>query len=265
MNIWDSYNARLCASGYDKRSTSLQREQRFLNTKLPNSLSYHTLIVDGENRNLAVINTDNLATKTLCSFPGEDIRHGSLVEWMNNHWLVTERDANNELYTRAKMRQCNYLLRWIADDGMIVERWCIIEDGTKYLTGEYGDNQFIITRGDARVSMTIARDDYTIKLNRDNRFIIDDYSSPNVLAYRLTKPFKLGGTYNGNGVLCFVLQECNTEDSDNLELHIANYYDYFPHEMQDADDNKSHEDIDGVLSDNSNDEPTKQPGKKVWL
>ena len=61
-----------------------------------------------------------------------------------------------------------------------------------------------------------------------NRFLIDDYDSPNVLAYRLTKPFKLGGTFMGSGVLSFVLQECNTEDSDDLERHIANYYDYFP-------------------------------------
>ena len=65
--------------------------------------------------------------------------------------------------------------------------------------------------------------------------MIDDYDSPNVLAYRLTKPFKLGGSYVGNGVLYFVLQECNTEDSDNFDLHIANYYNYFPRETQDVE------------------------------
>ncbi len=131
MSVWDSYNARLNANGYDKRDTAMQRERRLLNTKLPNTLSYHQLTIDGKPQNLAVINTDNLDLKTLCSMPGEDIRHGSLVEWMGNRWLVTERDANNELYTRAKMRQCNYLLRWIDDNGSIVERWCIVEDGTK--------------------------------------------------------------------------------------------------------------------------------------
>lgn len=270
MSVWDSYSARLNASGYDKRSAAMQRERRFLNVKLPNSLSYHQLVVDGEVRNLAVINSDNLDLKTICSLPGEDIRHGSLVEWMDNRWLVTERDANNELYTKAKMRQCNYLLRWIADDGNIIERWCIIEDGTKYLTGEYGDNQYIITRGDSRISMTIARDEYTIKLNRDNRFLIDDYDSENILAYRLTKPFKLGGSYNGNGVLYFVLQECNTEDGDNLELHIANYYDHFPRETQEPDgqepeNDAKREDVDEFLNGGEKDTPPEQPGKKVWL
>lgn len=267
MSVWGSYGARLSASGYDKRGAAIQRERRFLNAKLPASLSYHQLVVDGESRNLAVINSDNLDLKTLCSLPGEDIRHGSLVEWMDNRWLVTERDANSELYTRAKMRQCNYLLRWIANDGTIVERWCIIEDGTKYLTGEYGDNQYIITRGDSRISMTIARDEYTIQFNRDHRFLIDDYDSNNVLAYRLTKPFKLGGSYNGDGVLYLVLQECNTEDSDNLELHIANYYDYFPRENAQKDDDDRHEESteDFLNGDEKKDEPPKETGKKVWL
>ena len=123
-----------------------------------------------------------------------------------------------------------------------------------YLTGEYGDNDFIVVRGDSRISLTLAKDEYSIQLNRNNRFLIDDYDSKNVLAYRLTKPFKLGGSYNGEGVLNFVLTECNTEDSDNIELHIANYYDHFPKEKPDEPDTPS--------GDNTPDVPD---GKKVWL
>ena len=131
MGVWDSYAARLDTRGRDRRATAFRREQRFLNVKMPTSLSYHHAIIDGVERELVINNSDNLDTKTLNSLPGEDIRHGALVEWMGNHWLVTEKDYNNELYTSAKMRQCNYLLRWIAQDGTIVERWSIIEDGTK--------------------------------------------------------------------------------------------------------------------------------------
>ena len=203
---------------------------------------------------MAVINSDNLNLKALCTMPGEDLPHGGLVEWMGNHWLITEKDANNELYTKGTMKQCNYLLRWIAEDDTVVERWCVIEDGTKYLTGEYGDNDFIVVRGDSRISLTLAKDEYSIQLNRNNRFLIDDYDSKNVLAYRLTKPFKLGGSYNGEGVLNFVLTECNTEDSDNIELHIANYYDHFPKEKPDEPDTPS--------GDNTPDVPD---GKKVWF
>lgn len=261
MSFWDTYRSRLNAQGGDRRNVVLQRERRFLNEKMPSSLSYHSAIIDGKPHNLAIINSDNLFQKTLCSLPGEDLPHGGTVDWMENKWLITERDANNELYTRGVMRQCNYLLKWIADDGNIIERWCIVEDGTKYLTGEYGDNQYILTRGDTRISVTLPRDEYTVKLNRKNRFLIDDYASPNVLAYELTKPFKLGGTFNDSGVLIFVMQECNTEDTDNLELHIANYYDHFPRdnsvtEKQDSIQESGVQDIDTADD---------KPGKKVWF
>ena len=252
MSVWDSYRSRINVHGGNKRGAALQKEFRFLMEKIPGSLSYHNAVIDGEQRELAIIDSDNLDTKTLCSMPGEDLPHGGLVEWMDNRWLIIERDANNEVYTKAKMRQCNYLLRWIADDGSIVERWCIVEDGTKYLTGEYSDNDFIITRGDSRIALIIAKDRYTIRLNRDDRFLIDDYASPNVLAYRLTKPFKLGGSYDNRGILSFVLQECNTEDTDNFELHIANYYDHFPRKESDCTPEPPMED----------DEPG---GKKVWI
>lgn len=110
---------------------------------------------------------------------------------------------------------------------------------TTDLTGEYGDRNFVVNRGDSRISMILPLDEDTLKLNRTNRFLIDDYGSANILAYRLTKPFKLGGSYSENGVLSFVLTECNTEATDNLELHIANYYEHFPieeHEPIGGDD-----------------------------
>ena len=100
------------------------------------------------------------------------------------------------------------------------------------LTGEtmssYNENGMVL--GDTRISMMIARDKYTVDFNRKTRFLIDDYDSDNVLAYRVSKPFKLGMVYNGRGVIPYVLVEANTEETDNFELHIANYYEHFPRE-----------------------------------
>ena len=250
MGVWDIYYARPGRKGADRRDLILKREQDFIRRKLPLNLSYKTLLINGQEQNAAVISSDNLDTKTICSLPNEDFPHGGLVYWMDQHWLITGKDADNEVYTRGTMRQCNHLLKWVNDEGNIVERWCIVEDGTKYLTGEYGDNDFIVTRGDARATMIITRDKETVKLGRKNRFIIDDSDSLTPLAYRLTKPFKLGGSYNGNGIISYVLAECNTEDSDNLELRIANYYDHFPRKEGGAD---------------TPDTPGADDGKKVWI
>lgn len=230
MNVWERYDSRIRAGGSTPREKAYINECNFLNAKLPGSLSYHKAIINGEERELAIINSDNFDMKTLCTLPGETLPHGGLVYWSGNYWLITEIDVNTEVYARGKMRQCNYLLRFISNDKQIIERWCIIDDGTRYLSGEYGDREMIMLRGDSRISMTIAKDEYTSQFGRENRFIIDDYDSKNVLAYRMTKPYKLGGTYGANGVYYFVLTECNTEDDDNLELHIADYYQYFPRE-----------------------------------
>ena len=234
MSHWNTYFSRLRLNGTNKRDAMLRREQRFLNSKLPTSLSYHQAIINGEDRSLAIINSDDLNQKTLCTLPGEKLAHGGLVEWMDHYWLITELDANNELYSKGIMRCCNYQLRWVADDGKIVERWCIVEDGTKYMTGENGGNDYAY--GDTRIAVTLPLDDCTIKLNRKNRFLIDNFDSPTVLAYELTKPFKLGGTYGQDGVVTYIMQECNTEDTDNFDLHIANYYKHFPRDVMSSNE-----------------------------
>lgn len=255
MSAWDQYEARMNAVGPDRRTATLKREHRFLTTKLPDSLSYQTAIIDSVSQDVAIINTDNLNEKFIFSMPGESITHGGLVEWENNYWLVTERDAADEVYTRAKMIQCNYLLRWVDSESVIHEQWCIIEDGTKYLTGQYEDRDFIVTRGDSRLGMIIAKNEYTTKMKRGCRFLIDDADSELMLAYELTKPFKLGGVFNGAGVFKFVLQEVNTTDDDNQDLRIADYYKYFPRPEPDAT-------TSDIRIDPSN---TTEGGKKVWL
>lgn len=258
MGVWDSYQSRLSAMGTTKREAALNREKAYLSRKLPSSLSYHTVSMNGVERNLAIINSDNLNQKTLCSLPGEEIISGSLVYWNDNYWLVTAVDANNEVYTKAIMLQCNHRLRWIAADGHIIERWCIVSDGTKYLTGEtissYNENGMSL--GDTRISVSLARDEYTVQLNRGFRFLIDDEDSDTVLAYRLTKPFKIGGVYNGNGVMSFVMTEVNTEDDDNFDLRIADYYKHFPRK---TDGNTDNEATAGAPNNETTD------GKKVWL
>lgn len=134
MNPWGLYEARRFTQGANKRQTAYRREFGRLTDKVVSSLSFHTAVIDGVERDLSIINSDNLNEKTLLTMPGEDVDCGGLVEWMDNHWLITEKDANNELYTRAKMEQCNYLLRWVDPESkQVIERWCIIEDGTKLI------------------------------------------------------------------------------------------------------------------------------------
>lgn len=151
MSVWNVYDERNEVRGQTRRETVRRREISRLERRVPDSLSYHDVeifdnahgydieSVDGGEsvantpitKNVAIINTDNLNEKFICSLPEDDIEHGSLVHWMDNYWLVTERDANTTLYTKSKMVQCNHLLRWVDTKGIVHAQWCIIEDGTK--------------------------------------------------------------------------------------------------------------------------------------
>lgn len=195
---------------------------------MPDNLSYTEADIDGVMQTVAIINSDNLDEKKILSMPGETIKHGSLVHWMDQYWLVVEKDYNTTLYTRAKLQQCNYLLRWVSEDAVIHEQWCIVEDGTKYLTGELEDRHFVVTRGDSRIAITMAKNEDTIKLNRETRLVVDEPGSPKPLCYILTKPIKLGHSYGDEGCVKFVLQEVTGTGDDNYELRIADYYKYFP-------------------------------------
>lgn len=279
MSVWDVYENRVKARGGSKYGAAFDRERRAIEMKLPDNLSFESVEVFASeygfnitseqsqshktSQNVAIIDSDNLNEKSIYSMPGEDIELGALVVLDGCYWLVCERDHRNVLYTKAKIIQCNHLLKWI-QDGEIMTQWCIIEDGTKYMTGELEDRHFIVTRGDARISMQIARNKYTVRFDRENRFLIDDEDSPHKLSYILTKPLKIGSQYNGKGVFKFVLQEATATGDDNHELGIANYYKFFTKDgtkVSDVEDNETE------ITDNNPNEttPGKIDGKRVWF
>ena len=134
MSVWDKYEKRIDAYGRTNRDSAKKREIRMLDRKLKDSLSYHEILVNNLQRVAAIVDSDNLNEKVMFSLPGEDFTCGELVEWADNHWLITEKDANNEIYTRVKLLQCNHLLHWVDDDNIIRSQWCVIEDGTKLRT-----------------------------------------------------------------------------------------------------------------------------------
>lgn len=150
MDVWDLYQKKASIRGLTKRDTLLRREGRLLEANIPDSLSYHSITINDEPQDVAIINSDNLNIKTIYSMPNQSLPCGGLVYWMDNHWLITEKDANNEIYTKAKMLQCNFLLKWIDDSGVIHEQWCVIEDGTK-LSAHVGVVHIGLARGKLRV------------------------------------------------------------------------------------------------------------------
>lgn len=219
---FDDYRERLSLSGEDKREAVKRRADAYLSRKFGESLSYKEVDIDGYLTALIVLSTEEMNVKKIRSMPGEDLPHGGLVYWAENYWLITEIDADNELYSKGTMTQCNFILKWKKANGDIVERWSIVEDGTKYLIGE--KTQSIMSIGDARLAVTVGRDEETVNINRGMRFVIDDPDTSEPLVYQVTKPNKKYNVYNGRGVLRFIMNEVNSTEFDNMELRIADYH-----------------------------------------
>lgn len=263
-DFWDSYIDRTTVCGGSYREAVANRAVRFLLSNLPKSLSYETLTMDGEECRMAVINSDNLQEKKILSLPGEHIRLGSIVCWGDNHWLVTQKDAECRLYDRAIMIQCNFLLKWIDSRGDLHERWCVVEDGTKYLVGESTNKTFAITIPNMRVAITLPKDEDTQRFGRETRLIIDDALADGVGEHRavftLTKPLKVGSHYNGEGVYRFIMQETPSTKYDNLELGVADYYRHFPFPL--GRSTAGNDTAKPIINPDVN---TDKNGKGVWL
>lgn len=241
MNVWSTYEARFPQGNQDmdpRWNSAQDHIQSRMRRKLVSSLSYKHVKYSGKDMQMAIIDVSNdFGTKKIFSMPGEILPHGSVIEWEDSHWLITEVNAHKELCSEGKMRRCNYYLKWVNSKGDIVGRWCVVEDGTKYLIGEREETTMSI--GDARMAVTIGKDSETSQINRGRRFLIDDMDSKDVLAFEVTKPNKMFNVFNGKGVFRFIMGESNLTDNDNPTLRIADYYSWKPRTERITSDTKT--------------------------
>lgn len=111
------------------------------------------------------------------------------------------------------------------------------------------------------------KNENTIKLGREHRFLVDDIvSGKGMLSFTLSKPLKIGHTYDSeNGVYKFVLHEVNSTDDDNFELGIADYYKYFSRDTEsEVGEEEHYEAPDTTDIENPEDEDSSS-GRKRWL
>lgn len=271
MDAWKTYEARLgvlnSSDRGDKQSSSANHAAERLRRTMTSSLSYKTAKCDGRDIQISIADiTGDFTTKKVFSMPGETLPHGGIIEWEDSKWLVTEVDAHHALYTEGRMRRCNYYLKWIDDRGNVISRWCVVEDGTKYLIGEKSSD--IMSVGDARIAVTIGKDGDTNKLHRGHRFLIDDVDSKEILAYEITKPNKLFNVYNGKGVFRFILNEVNVTDNDNIDARIADYYSWKPSTEHYIPDTKVDDTLEEIIEEAKTEQenmPDEIRESGVWL
>jgi len=219
-DIWANFADRVSSPGGTPRDHAIHNLRQRAAVQLRHNPSFQTLTINGEVREMAVMSfAKKFNVKKLCALPGEHITHGGLVCWKDNHWIVTQVDADDTAYESALMQQCNYRLRWYDSQGQLIEKWCIVEDGTKYLEGLYRFEMMEL--GAARIAVTVAKDEDTKALRRGDRFIIADPDADEKLSYRITKPNTLFNIFQDKGIYRYIMTETVVEGEDNKLDSIA--------------------------------------------
>lgn len=268
MAGWDNYTQRLEAIGSTKRQMWVNRTRESIARRAMASPSTHLVKINGVEQYVSITHRANISEKRICALPGEHLKHGGLVEFNTGVWLITELDADNEVYERGLMRRCNHQLRWIGRDGQVRSKWCIVEDGTKYLIGEATSRfENIMVIGDARIAVTVGKDEDTLELDRGIRFLIDDTDVSKPLAYQITKENRFFNLYEGDGVFRYILNEVVLTANDNIKERIADYTKWMPVRQLDGDHRDSECTVAEIVQDAidrvENNPP--QDDKEDWL
>lgn len=230
---WTLYNASLTVKGDTRRDRAIFETKRSIKKRSVRSPAYKTVLIDGEEQDVVITSSTEKYHKKISALPDESIHMGSIVEWNNSHFLITDTDVEDEIYQSGDMYRCNIYLKWQNEKGEIIGRYGYSEDISQFASGVV----------EAKVMMNIEQvfvvkfpcDAETIKLKRDKRFLIDIITDePN--AYVLTGRNVLSGNWSAEDisgkefdgkdkVLTLTFSQTQLSDKDNCELMIADYFD----------------------------------------
>lgn len=189
---------------HNNRERNLSKINRYADRHFDDTFDTQDVLVNNKPMQLMVIkDTDgNVHKKKIKSRHSDVIHVGDYVKWNDQIWLITLLDPDDKTWNKGYMFLCTLLLRWQDESGKIIERFAYAEDYTKYSMGEFSNNY--ITVGDYQYGITLPVDEYTKKLNRNNRFVIDYEGNYPPDTYRLTGKkiflnddsyFKKGGVF----------------------------------------------------------------------
>lgn len=141
----------------------------------------------------------------------------------DTYWICKEDTFNvDDIHCQGTFTQCNYLLSWQDDFGVVYKYWCKTIDASSYSSGVSGNANLQI--GSDQLMIIIPFDENTKKLKRDKRFMImADGCEP--ICYKLTRPDTTTYMKNNVGCMCLILSESSdyNPEKDNIELKICNY------------------------------------------
>ena len=218
------YREMLNLNGPTQRDRIINKSVHDQNKLAPVSPSYKDVTIDDVPRKLNIISSTVMNQKVIHTLPGEDFAIGSIVYWSKSHWLITERDAEDEITVRGRIQICQKQITWQDDNTYEIRSlWATVEK--PYYSNLEENKTLSYSTREFRIQMPF--DEYSANLNIDKRLMLEIVNGV-PKTYRITSIDQMTSRidYNGEqvGFLSFnVEQDLYNPDTDNAEKMICDY------------------------------------------
>lgn len=218
------YRKMLKLNGPTQRDRIINKSIHDQNKLAPVSPSFKDVTIDDIQRKLNIISSTVMDQKIIHTLPGEDFSIGSIVYWSKSHWLITERDPEDEITVRGRIQICRKEIKWQDDNShKIHSLWATVEK--PYYSNLEENKQMSYSTREFRIQMPF--DEYSANLNIGKRLmleIINDVPK----TYRITSVDQMTSRIDYNneqvGFLSFnVEQDLYNPETDNAEKMICDY------------------------------------------
>ena len=137
-------------------------------------------------------------------------------------WLIITEPADNCIYDKCVLHQCNYIFKWQNANKDIIYCPASIENASQYNTGEEGNK--ILMLGYNQLMAYVSLDDDTVVIDRNLRLFVD-YNKVNPIPYKVTRIDTVTYSYCKNRVMCLVFTEDQyNPKTDSIENWLCDYF-----------------------------------------
>ena len=127
MNF-ETYAAMLGRHGSTRRDRIVEKSKRDTLRMGPDSPAYKEVEIEGIPHHMMIISSTVTNQKIIRTMPGDNFEIGKIMLFSKSHWLITERDADDEITVRGKIELCNRSIQWQNHDtGEIITRWAVVD------------------------------------------------------------------------------------------------------------------------------------------
>lgn len=228
MPNWDDYDSIFRFDGNTRRDRTIAHAKNRISSVSADHPSYFECVIDGERKiRLLIMNSEQLETKKIKVLP-EDAQYihlGSIIEWKDGYWLVTELNADDTVTKGGYMKYCNVKIRFqLYADAAIYERHGVLDSGVYSTTLK---ETLTMPEINWQYKLYLPYDDKTSMLYVDKRFAVGTMPTKHgqvLECYRFTKRDSIGeSSRDGRLLVMYCKSDVYNEKNDNFDELICDY------------------------------------------